>query len=243
MMKRWYEISKDPNAPEVLQARQKDLLVGRTKNLVNDRIKYLCELARGKDVLDVGIVEHTREAVHSPEWLHKCLSNVANSCLGIDILENEVNYLRSLGFNVLCVDITNNPLESKFDLIICGEVLEHLDAPGHFLSNTVKMLKPNGRIVISVPNPWYINVILKNILNGKPYVDNADHVSWFDPCTLCEVGQRHGLVLDKFTGIAVENLSNLRAKLFFSLQPLLIRLGLRPEIFAKTMIYEFVIAE
>ncbi|MCP6759261.1 MAG: methyltransferase domain-containing protein [Fischerella sp. CENA71] len=242
-MKHWYEISKDPNSPKVLQARQSDLVAGRNQTLINDRVNYLCELARGKDVLDVGIVEHTREAVHRPEWLHKCLCDVANSCLGIDILEDEINYLRSLGFNVICADITNKPLDQKFDVIICGEVLEHLDAPGYFLSNTAKMLKPNGRIVVSVPNPWYINVILKNLFNGKPYVDNADHVSWFDPCTLCEIGQRHGLILDNFTGIAVENLSNLRAKLFFRFQPLLIRFGLRPEIFAKTMIYEFVIAD
>ncbi|GAB1542312.1 hypothetical protein NUACC21_49860 [Scytonema sp. NUACC21] len=242
-MKRWYEISKDPNAPKVYHARQSDLVVARSTNLVTDRISYLCELAKGKDVLDIGIVEHTREAVHSSEWLHKSLSNVAKTCLGIDILEDEVNYIRSLGFNVLCADLTKEPLEEKFDIIICGEVLEHLDAPGNFLSNMAKMLKPNGRVVISVPNPWYINVVLKNMFHGSPYVDNADHVSWFDPCTLCEMGQRQGLVLDKFAGVAVQSLSNFRTKLFFGLQPLLIKLGLRPEMFAKTMIYEFILAD
>jgi len=59
---------------------------------------------------------------------------------------------------------------------------------------------------------------------------------------LCELGQRHGLILDRFAGIAVKNTSNSRTKMFFGIRPLLIRLGLQAEIFAKTMIYEFISA-
>jgi SAM-dependent methyltransferase len=242
-MKRWHEISKDPNALEVLEIRKQDLVTARVKTLILDRIDYFCELVRGKDVLDIGIVEHTREAIQSPNWLHKHLFNVANSCLGVDILEEEIDYLHSLGFQVLCADLIKEPLDQTFDVIICGEVLEHLEAPGYLFANVTQMLRPNGRLVVSVPNPWYINVILKTALNGSPYIDNVDHVCWFDPCTLCELGQRYGLVLDRVTGIKVQNTSNLRTKFFFQLYPWLIRLGIRSEIFAKTMIYEFRLAQ
>jgi len=50
-------------------------------------------------------------------------------------------------------------------------------------------------------------------------------------------------MLERFAGIAVKDRSNLRTKVFFGLTPLLIRLGLRAELFAKTIVYEFVSAD
>jgi len=242
-MQRWYDISSNPNAPEVIQARRSALNSARVGALINSRVNYLCSLVKEKNVLDIGVVEHTIEAVNNPEWLHKHLCQSAKTCLGVDILEEEVHKLRSFGFNVICTDVVKEPLEQKFDVIICGEVIEHLDSPGHLLESAVKMLAPEGKLVLSVPHPWYINVTLKNLFNGVPYIDNADHVSWFDPCTLYEMSQRHGLVLARFGGIAVHHSSNLLTRVFFSLTPLFISLGLRPEVFAKTMIYEFVLAD
>jgi 2-polyprenyl-3-methyl-5-hydroxy-6-metoxy-1,4-benzoquinol methylase len=242
-MRRWYDISNDPISPEVMQNRRENLLKARLGSLFPNRINYFCDLAKGKDVLDVGVVEHTRSAVLSSDWLHKNLSQVAKTCLGVDILEDEVEYLRSLGFNIICADITKAELGQTFDLIVCGEVLEHVDAPGVFLASMAGLLRPTGRIIVSVPNPWYINVLLKTILNGSPYIDNADHVAWFDPCAICELGERCGLVLDRFTGIAVNVRLNWRTRFLFGISPLLMRLGLRPEIFAKAMVYEFVLAE
>ncbi|WP_315789084.1 class I SAM-dependent methyltransferase [Fischerella sp. JS2] len=242
-MKRWYQLSKDPNSSEVMQFRKEILTKARKGKLINSRIDYLCNLVKGRNVLDIGVVEHTIEAIHSPDWLHKNLCQHAKTCLGVDILEDDVKKLQSMGFNIICADITQSPLEEKFDVIVCGEVLEHLDTPGNLLASATKMLLPEGRLVLSVPNPWYINVVLKNILNGSPYIDNVDHVCWFDPCTLCELGERHGLILDNFIGVAVtaQELSNLHTKVFFGLTPFFINLGIRPEIFAKTMIYEFVL--
>lgn len=201
-------------------------------------------MVKNKSILDIGVVEHTRTAVQSSTWLHRHLTQSATSCLGVDILEAEVEHLQSLGFNVICADVTRQPLSQTFDVIICGEILEHIEAAGAFFKSTAQMLNPDGRLVISVPNPWYINVILKSSWGTIPYVDNADHVAWFDSCTLCELGERYGLKLDLFTGISVELRDNLslKAKLFLYLRPLITKLGLRSELFAKSIIYEFVLA-
>ena len=40
----------------------------------------------------------------------------------------------------------------KFDIITFFEVLEHLDNPLYFIEGVVKLLKPNGKLVISVPS-------------------------------------------------------------------------------------------
>jgi SAM-dependent methyltransferase len=239
-MRNWHEISKDPNAPAVLEYRRNCLINAKSNELIKDRIKYLSSLAKDKSVLDVGVVEHTHEAVNSPEWLHKNLAREAATCLGVDILEEEVNYLVSLGFNIVCADIVTKPLSEKFDLIVCGEVLEHVGNVADFLNALASMLKPSGRIVVTVPNPWYINVIVKNMIGKNPYVDNVDHVSWFDPCTLTESGKRNHLLLDKYSPIMVDQPPSLLSKVFFRLTPVLIFLGFQPHIFAKTMIYEFI---
>jgi SAM-dependent methyltransferase len=239
-MPRWFEISKDPNSKEANQWRRNRLEAARSGKLLQSRIEYITSLAKSKDVLDIGVVEHTREALQSPAWLHRHLARVARSCLGVDILTEEVEFVKSLGFNVVCLDITSTTLPEKFDLVVCGDVIEHLDAPGPLLASAAKMLRPGGRLVISIPNPWYVNNLIKTFVNGSPLVDSVDHVSWQDACTLCELGERTGLILDRFSGVAVEANSTWRARLFFGLQPLWVLLGARPEAFAKTIVYEFV---
>ena len=239
-MQAWQTISLDPNAPEVLSFRETVLSKAKQKQLIADRVSYLCKLSQNKDILDIGCVEHIIESSANSQWLHGRLKKAAKSCIGVDILESEVKTLQTKGYDIRVHDVTQEPLKQKFDLIICGEVLEHINTPGELLNNTSKMLRDTGRLVISIPNPWYINVIIKNTFSNNPYVDNADHVSWFDPCTLCELGQRHGLRLDSFSGVAVKDTNNFRSRLFFALSPLFIKLGIQQNIFAKTMIYEFV---
>jgi SAM-dependent methyltransferase len=237
---RWRDLSTDPNARAVLDFRQAAIAKARTGSLIANRVVYLCELVANKSVLDIGVVEHTLDAAKSESWLHGHLNRHAARCLGVDVLEAEVKTLREQGFNVIAADVTQSPLREKFDVIIGGEVLEHLDAPGGFMANCAAMLDPGGRLAITVPNPWYVNVILKSCFKRYTFVDSADHVAWYDASTLFELGERHGLQLDRFTGIAVGNPKTLRARLFFGMTPALMAMGLAPELFAKSIIYEFV---
>jgi 2-polyprenyl-3-methyl-5-hydroxy-6-metoxy-1,4-benzoquinol methylase len=238
-MKHWSQISQDPNSTAAIAARRESVVKASGRPLVKDRVEYLCSLAAGKEVLDVGVVEHTRAASQSPNWLHRRLCSVSKRCLGVDILQEEVEYLKTQGFDVLCHDLTQKPLPEAFDLIVCGELLEHLDAPGLFINNLVQILRPLGKLVLTVPNPWYANVIFKNMFRSQVFVDSVDHVGWFDPWILSELAERNQLQLDQFRGVAVTNPQTLRAKLLFSMQSVLIGIGLKPEFFAKTLIYEF----
>jgi SAM-dependent methyltransferase len=239
----WSQIANDPNCKEVAQWRREKLIAAREPRVIADRIQYLSELAKDHDVLDVGVVSHTREAISGPDWLHSHLCKSARSCLGVDILADEVSYLKGLGFNVVHADLTKDSLPESFSLIVMGEVLEHLSNPAQFLSNVSSMLRPQARLVLSVPNPWYINIIMKTLRNGAPYVDSADHVAWYDPCTLCELGERCGLKLNKFAGIASRSTGTLKSRLLFAAKPFFSAVGLRAEIFSKSMLYEFIRVE
>lgn len=235
----WQRTSKDPNSPELLELRRAGISTARQRDLVSDRIAYLSELARGKDVLDVGVVEHFLDAYESPGWLHRHIARAASSCLGVDLLEQEVGKLAEAGFNVIARDLTKEPLSQQFDLIVAGEVLEHVDAPGKFMSNCAAMLRPEGRLAITVPNPWSANAVIKSSLRSHTFVDSADHVSWYDASTLLELGQRNGLQLLKFSGIAGSTPRTVGAKLFYAFQPLMVGCGISPFLFAKSIIYEF----
>jgi 2-polyprenyl-3-methyl-5-hydroxy-6-metoxy-1,4-benzoquinol methylase len=239
-MRRWQELSRDPNDPGVMAARRDAIAKARSNVVVRDRVAYLCNLVERRHVLDVGVVEHTGEAKQSPQWLHGHLTRCAASCVGVDVIEQEVRDLNKQGYDVVFADITRAPLDQKFEVIVAGEVLEHLDAPGMFMEHCAAMLDTGGRLVITVPNPWYVNAIVKSCLKRYTFVDSADHVAWYDAATLFELAQRHGFELERFTAIIVDNPHRLGAKLFFTLRPFLVAFGLAPQLFAKSIIYEFV---
>ncbi len=64
------------------------------------------------------------------------------------------------------IEEENLPYDEKFfDYIIFGDVLEHLHNPAKTLQYVKRFLKPDGRLIISVPNVQHISII-KNLING-----------------------------------------------------------------------------
>lgn len=236
----WNSLSDDPNSPAAQSVRRETLRRARAPQLITDRERYLANAVKGLKILDVGVVAHTRDAYQSPGWLHRHLVQSAASCLGCDILSAEIDHLRGLGFNVLCRDVTAEPIDDTFDAMVCGELIEHLNAPGALFASAARMLRDGGTLYLSTPNPWFLTYLLKNLMGREPLVDSVDHVAWFDPSTLCELGERYGFVLKRYTGIKVTRTYTLKARLFFALGELLLCLGLRRELFAKSIVYEFV---
>jgi SAM-dependent methyltransferase len=239
-MGRWRAYSEDPNAPEVLRRRREAVTRTLTRRLVEDRVDYLCGLAEHKSVLDIGVVDHTSRATRSPQWLHGRIRERAFRCLGVDVIDSEVADLRRRGYDVICADLTRAPLPMKFDLIIGGEVLEHLDSPGTFMANCAAMLPKGGQLVVTVPNPWYANVILRNMRARVTFVESADHVAWYEALTLYELGQRHNLQLVAVTGIGGSQPRTWKGRALRAARPFLLRMGVNSLLFSKSVIYEFV---
>ena len=57
----------------------------------------------------------------------------------------------------------------SFDVIICGDVLEHLRDPWGVLAYLKRFLKPGGRFVISLPNIRYWRALGRIILGDFRY--------------------------------------------------------------------------
>jgi len=56
--------------------------------------------------------------------------------------------------NILMETIQNHSLENieKYDIVTSFQVLEHVDCPMEFISSALKCLKPQGYLILSVPN-------------------------------------------------------------------------------------------
>ena len=85
--------------------------------------------------------------------------------------------LEPLGISCYSIELIKDPLpfsEPKFDLILCNEVIEHLPVRSEFLmKRMISILKPRGRIVLSVPNFAKSENRIKLLLGRNPQ-DNMD---------------------------------------------------------------------
>lgn len=170
---------------------------------VIDREAFIVERCAGKVVLDIG----------ASGELHKGIIDVAKYTYGIDrpTADRPANYFsagdagiawmhyiggRSHEFGI---DLDRSdmimPTELGIDLIICGEVVEHLSNPGwllHRLSETY----PEVPVIISVPNA-FCELQKPYLAAGKECV-NSDHVAWYSPQTLKTLLNRHGYAISEF---------------------------------------------
>ena len=55
--------------------------------------------------------------------------------------------------------------ESRYQYIVCADVLEHLRDPGQLLRQIANFLAPGGKLLVSIPNIGHIGVFLE-LLSG-----------------------------------------------------------------------------
>ncbi len=83
------------------------------------------------------------------------------------------------------------PFESEyFDMVLCEQVLEHLDDPAAAMSEIARVLRPGGLLVIGVPIfPWGVSHLRRLIVHvSKDCFDvNHSHVQTFDSKSVTHV--------------------------------------------------------
>ena len=76
---------------------------------------------------------------------------------------------------VSCADIKNLPFASaSFDCVICSEVLEHIPEHENALKELVRILKPQGDLVVSVPR--YFSEKICWLISPAYYNEEGGHV-------------------------------------------------------------------
>ncbi|MFA6317104.1 MAG: methyltransferase domain-containing protein [Elusimicrobiota bacterium] len=162
-----------------------------------DRFQFIVEKTRGKDVLDIGCVAHSLEAAEAGPWLHGEIRKSAKSLLGVDVLEAPIAALAAKGFEVVCGDVEALSLGRKFDVIVCGDVVEHVFNLAGFFRSLRGHLREGGVAIISTCNPFYVDQFLACLIKGFPLV-NPSHVCWYDPFTFFHCADHFGFEVTEF---------------------------------------------
>lgn len=165
---------------------------------VETRLEALITLVKGKRVLHVGCCDHIEiieEKRKKGIWLHDLLCAASAFCAGIDIDAASVDYVRKLGFpDVYCADVTQGlprPLaQGQFDVVVVGEVVEHVDAPVSFLRGIREAISSPHMVVVSVPNAFFLENF-ENAICGVERI-NTDHRFWFTPYTISKILSQAG---------------------------------------------------
>ena len=159
-------------------------LVDIPTSAANDRLSIFLERVRGKTVLDLGCSATKLGISHSRhQYLHHALAREAKEILGVDIDENAVAAMKAAGFNVQAADVETMDLGRRFQVIVAGDIIEHLPNPGLFLKNMLRHLEDGGELLITTPNPFKFKQVLK-ILKYNQVKVHAEHTCWICPTVL-----------------------------------------------------------
>lgn len=202
--KHWSDLTKNPNSATALDYRRAYLERARGAPIL-DRAQHLSSIASGRRVIDVGVADH--------DWtgdqnfgLHRRLAASASAIVGVDILPEAISALTREGFDAVVADVCSDDFAEfvgvGWEVVIAGEVIEHVGNPEALMRNCSRVLAPGGRLVLTTPNPYCLRLVAAN-LRGR-VVENVDHLVYWFPSGFAELADRTGFTLVSYRGVISE---------------------------------------
>jgi 2-polyprenyl-3-methyl-5-hydroxy-6-metoxy-1,4-benzoquinol methylase len=155
------------------------------------RFEAIEPFVRGRDVLDLG----AGSGYWRDDWVHSRIRGVAKSALGVDHTNEYVEESVKRGADMVLGDVETLDLGEKFDVVVAGEIVEHLSNVGLFLETCQAHLRPSGRLLVTTPNTFSLSNLLRRGLLHQP--PNPDHTSWFCERTLAQSVVRYGFEVER----------------------------------------------
>ena len=180
---------------------QKMYHIGRQLNLEkNIRIKIMADIVNnlnlnGANILDIGCYDGT---------LLSLIENKKNNLYGLDASDYAITKARKRGIGVkkfFFDDKKKIPLKSNFfDLVIAGEIIEHIFDTDFFLDEIYRLLKKDGFLLLSTPNLASLGRRLMLLLGINPIIEyspnernSSGHIRYFTFRTLRKLVEKHKL--------------------------------------------------
>ena len=179
----------------------------KTKYEIIPRETAIIDLIKNTNVIHIGCSDHIQvinEKIQTNTWLHKLITDNSKNCIGIDIDRESIAYIKnSLGYtNVFHGDILSDDFDAikqtKWDYVVFGEIMEHIDNPVNFLKVFKSRFGANvERFIITVPS-IYNKRQFGNMLKYKEVI-NSDHRFWFTPYTISKIVAAAGFIPENIT--------------------------------------------
>lgn len=148
-------------------------------------------------ILDLGCVRHSADRRARGD-LHSQLRYRTNATVvGIDTAAEGIAAMQNEGLSVEVGDATAFDFDAKFDAVVAGDIIEHLDRPGAMLECARRNLHPNGRLVVSTPNVWCWFFMAQTFRNHVH--SNEEHTCWYDERTLRQLLKRKQFAVNDIT--------------------------------------------
>ena len=162
----------------------------------------------GGHVLEMG----PAEGVMTPHLLAKSET--------LTLLEGAKHFCEDLSRRYPSAEVVHSLFEDyeaqeRYDRIILGHVLEHVEDPVSILCRSAGWLKPGGKIIAAVPNARSIHrqaAVLMGLLKAEDSLNEMDihhgHRRVFNPNSFKEAFLKAGLTIEHFGGYWMKPISN-----------------------------------
>ena len=185
------------------------------------RIDFFKKISRGKTVLHLGCSSgrFIEDRIKRGDLLHEILNSEAAELFGVDIHEVSVQLLRKLGYKNIFVGnvelLDDLDMNREFDIVIAGDLLEHITRPGAMLDGVKRFINRSGKFIVSTNNAFGIHYQIKRWLGV--YKEHHEHVCFYSPETLRNLFERHGYTILEMYGAFTTPPHSARQKLIFAL--------------------------
>jgi SAM-dependent methyltransferase len=201
-----------------------------------DRRAFIVELCRGKRVIHLGFTDErlTRAKQSKGRWLHAALADSASELVGLDVDADGIEEAVRGGYDAHVVDLQDAAAVAALglapgDVLVAGEIIEHLDAPGPFLRAIRPLVRTDGVLIVTTPNAYRMSSFLAPALGAE--LNHPDHLAIHSIHTLRTLGERSGFravelgYYQNNPTIPITSAGALVVKSIRSVQTFLLRLG------------------
>jgi SAM-dependent methyltransferase len=161
-----------------------------------ERVEFLLSRAQDKRVIHLGFADAGCLTQHrdAGNWLHDRLQNCASSLVGLDLDAEIVQWAQAEGFAAAQVDCTDARQVAALglepaDVVIAGELIEHVNDAGAFLEAIRLLVRPGGELILTTPNCYSMVGFLAELAGYE--MAHPDHVAVYSNRTLGELLARH----------------------------------------------------
>ncbi|HOC61276.1 MAG: class I SAM-dependent methyltransferase [Syntrophaceae bacterium] len=155
---------------------------------------HALHLPPGSTVLDAGCGSgrHLRSLARLPGLKILGIDRNPSDVEGAVKALKEMPDALSLDYSVSCADITKLPFADEyFDCVICSEVLEHIPEHETAVQELVRVLKPKGTLVVSVPR--YFSERICWMISPEYSREEGGHIRIYKKRDLKKMLAGHGL--------------------------------------------------